>query len=309
MTTRIVSTRSYTRVLARRNWELYLFVAPALIYIFIFNYVPLYGIQIAFKDFSPYDGIWNSRWIGLENFERFFSSAMFWTLLGNTLALSVYSLAAGFPIPIALALLLNYCRFGRMKKMVQTVTYAPHFISTVVMVGMLQVFLSTYGGFVNVLIELLGGEPVLFMGRKDLFRHIYVWSGIWQNTGWSSVIYVAALSAVSPELHEAAIVDGASKLRRIWHIDLPSILPTVIMLLILNTGRILNVGFEKAFLMQNSANMETSEIISTYVYKIGMQNAQYSFSSAVGLFNNVVNCIILLTVNKIANAAGDLGMF
>lgn len=293
---------SYWAILARdlkRTWFLYVFLAPALIYLALFNYAPLYGIQMAFKNFRPVNGIWGSEWVGLQHFTTFFESYHFWTLLSNTLILSLYSLAAGFPIPILLALLLNYMQQQKFKKFVQTVTYAPHFISTVVFVGMIFTFFTS-DGVVNQLLNLLGISPVGFLTNPKYFRHLYVWSGVIQGMGWSSIIYIATLAGVSPELHEAAIVDGATKIQRIWHIDLPSIMPTAIILLILNAGSILSVGFEKAYLMQNSVNIDYSEIISTYVYKVGIQGAQYSYSTAIGLFNNVVNFIMILAVNRLS---------
>ena len=283
-----------------KNYFLYLFLLPALVYVFIFLYLPIYGIQIAFRDFSPNMGILGSPWAGLKYFERFITSYQFWTLLRNTLSLSVYSLAAGFPVPILLALMLNYTLNPRFKKFAQSITYAPHFISVVVMTGMLMVFLSPRTGIVNQLIKALGLEPISFLGKPEMFSSIYVWSGIWQNAGWGSIIYIAALTGINPELHEAAMVDGASKLQRIMHIDIPGILPTAVILLILSLGQIMSVGFEKAYLMQNALNIEKSEIISTYVYKIGMLDAHYSYSSAIGLFNNAINFILLVVVNRIA---------
>lgn len=284
----------------RRNWVLYLFLVPTLVYLLIFNYAPLTGIQIAFKKFVASKGIWGSQWVGMKNFEKFFGSYMFGDVLANTVILSVYQLVASFAFPIILAILLNYSISHRLSKVTQMVTYAPHFISTVVMVGMLNVFLSD-SGIVNQLLAKAGLGTAHFLSESGAFRHIYVWSHIWQRTGYNSVIYIAALAGVSPELHEAAIVDGANKLERIWHIDIPSILPTAIILLIMDTGNILSLGFEKVYLMQNDLNLGVSEIISTYVYKVGLINAQYSYSTAIGLFNNVVNLIILLSVNKLAN--------
>lgn len=283
-----------------RNWVLYLFLLPTLIYLLIFNYWPMYGVQIAFRNFKPTKGIWGSPWVGMKNFDKFFHSYMFKDLLTNTIVLSVYQIVASFAFPILLALLLNYCVSNKLRKVTQMVTYAPHFISTVVLVGMLNVFLSE-SGIINHLLNLLGLRSVPFLSDAGMFRHIYVWSYIWQRTGYNSVIYIAALAGVNPELHEAAIVDGANKLQRILHIDLPAIMPTAIILLIMSTGNMLSLGFEKVYLMQNDLNLGVSEIISTYVYKIGLLNAQYSYSTAIGLFNNVINLIVLLTVNKIAD--------
>jgi len=288
-----------------QQWQLWVLMLPAIATLIIFSYGPMYGIQLAFKDYYPMRGITGSPWVGFEHFERFFSSYQFERLMVNTIALSLFSLLIGFPIPIIFALFLNHVRYAKYKKLVQTVTYAPHFISTVVLVGMLNIFLSVNGGFVNEFLKLFGQEPVLFLGRENLFRGIYISSGIWQSMGWSAVIYLAALAGVSPESHEAAIVDGATKLQRIWHIDIPAILPTIIILLILNCGSILSVGFEKAYLMQNPQNLGKSEIISTYVYKMGIVNADYGFSTAVGLFNSIINCVLLISVNKLAKKFGN----
>lgn len=290
-------------------WQLYAFLLPALVILILFSYVPMYGVQLAFRDYNPIMGITGSPWVGFDHFTRFFNSYQFKQLIGNTLILSLYSLIVGFPIPIILALALNQVKNSKFKKLVQTVTYAPHFISVVVLVGMLGIFFSVNGGLVNEVIKLFGGEPKLFMGEVKYFRHMYVWSGIWQSMGWSAVIYLAALSGVSPELHEAATVDGATKLQRIWNIDLPTILPTIVTLLILNCGSVMSMGFEKAFLMQNPLNMENSEIIATYVYKMGLINAEYGFSTAVGLFNSVINCILLVTVNKVSKKIGQDGLW
>jgi putative aldouronate transport system permease protein len=265
----------------------------------------MYGVTIAFKDFKPHLGILGSPWVGFTHFERFFRSDQFWSLIQNTLGLSIYQLAAGFPLPIVLAILLNYAKYHRLKKVVQTMTYVPHFISTVVLVGMMSVLLSPQLGIVNVIIKSLGSESILFMADDDWFRSVYVWSGVWQNAGWGTIIYLAALAGIDPGLHEAAIVDGASKLRRIWHVDLPGIAPTIMILLILNMGSIMAVGFEKTFLMQNALNLSTSEVISTYVYKLGLLSSQYSFAATVGLFNSVINFMLLIMVNRTAKALGQ----
>jgi len=292
-----------------QNYQLYLFLIPTLAYFIIFHFIPMYGVTIAFKDFSPYKGVLGSPWTGFDHFERFFRSAQFWSLIRNTFFLSVYQLIASFPIPIVLALLLNYSVSNRFKRIVQTVTYAPHFISTVVIVSMLAVFLSPQTGLVNILLRQFGSDPVMFLTDAGWFKSNYVWSGIWQNTGWGTIIYLAALAGIDPGLHEAAIVDGASKVRRIWHIDLPSIRPTIIILLILDMGHLLGLGFEKAFLMQNSLNLSASEIIPTYVYKVGLQSSQYSFSTAVGLFNSVINFMLLVLVNQLAKKAGQSSLW
>ena len=285
----------------RENLDLWFFVLPGMVITFIFSYVPLYGLQIAFRRFSPKKGIWGSPWVGLDHFVRYFEGPYFWSTLSNTFILSLYSLIAGFPIPIILALMLNSFNHKRYRKVIQTVTYAPNFISTVVMAGMLLLFLSPSVGVVNELLGALGIAPVNFMGEKTLWRHIYVWSGVWQNTGWNSVIFFAALAGVSPELHEAAIVDGATKFQRIRYIDLPTIMPTATILLIMNCGSILSVGFEKAFLLQNDLNLSVSEIISTYTYKVGLVQNDLSYSTAIGLFNSAVNAILLILVNRISD--------
>ena len=284
-----------------QNYDLYLFILPVMAYIIIFHYVPMYGVQIAFKNFIATKGIAGSQWVGFKHFERFFSSSYFWPIIKNTLGISFYSLI--------LALLLNQLTNKRYRKIIQTVTYAPHFISTVVIVGMLMVFLSPRTGMINHVIRFLGGEPVFFIARPEWFKTVYVFSGLWQSTGWNAIIYLAALSNISPELHEAAIVDGASKLQRIWYIDIPGIIPTAVILLIMNLGSIMSVGFEKAYLMQNNLNASSSEIIATYVYKTGLLGAQFSFSAAVGLFNSIINFILLAFVNKIARKMSDISLW
>ena len=292
-----------------RNWELYLFILPAAAYFFVFHYMPMYGVQIAFKDFMARLGIEGSKWVGLKHYDRFFSLYSCWSLIGNTLSLSLYSLLSGFPLPILLALLLNEMRNKRMKKLVQTVSYAPHFISTVVLVSMVTMFGNAHYGIFNKIRELFGMEAVSFMGMRDWFRHLYVWSGVWQNIGWNAIVFLSALTAIDPQLHESAMIDGASRMQRIWHINIPCILPTVMMMFILQTGSLMSVGFEKVYLMQNDVNLDVSEVISTYVYKIGLLQAQFSFSTAVGLMNSVVNCIMLLLVNTISRKLTDTGLF
>lgn len=289
----------------RGNWDLLMFCMPGIIITIIYHYVPIYGVQIAFRNFKAKKGIWGSEWVGLDNFRRFFMSVNAWTTIRNTLTLSIYSLAAGFPVAVILALLLNSFRHKRYRKLIQAVTYAPHFISTIVMCGMLILFLSPRLGVVNTVIKYFGGEAINFMGKSEYWRHLYVWSGVWQGMGWSSVIYFAALSGVSPEYHEAAIVDGATKFQRMIHIDLPFLVPTMTMLLILDCGSILSVGFEKAYALQNDLNLGVSEIISTYVYKVGLLNRDQSFSTAIDLMNAAVNSILLITVNTITRKMGD----
>ncbi|MGI5899693.1 MAG: ABC transporter permease [Christensenellales bacterium] len=282
---------------------------PALILLLIFAYGPMYGVLIAFKEYSPVKGIWGSTWVGLKHIKRFVNSYNFAVLIRNTLTLSVYSLLAGFPLPIILALLVNKLRFARFKKFFQTASYAPHFISTVVLVGMLRIFFMPGTGMVNHLIVALGGPDLDFFGSASAFKHLYVLSDVWKNVGWGSIIYIAALTNIDPTLYESARCDGANQIHLLLHIDIPSIMPTIITLLILNAGSLMSVGYEKAFLMQTPLNTSTSEIISTYVYKVGLQDAQYSFSTAVNVFNSVINCILLITVNRIARSLGETSLW
>ncbi len=302
---------SFQRKLRRiaRNWELYLFLIPTIAYFLIFRYYPMYGIQIAFRNFKSTKGILGSQWVGLRNFERFFSATDFWQLLNNTLSVSIGTLLCSFPVPILLALFLNQLPSKRYKKIVQTVIYAPHFISTVVLVGIISLFFSPSSGIVNFIIQWLGGTPIHFMGQASWFRPLYIGSDIWQNAGWGSILYLAALASISPELHEAAVVDGANKFQRILHVDLPGILPTIVVMFILNSGKVMSVGFEKAYLMQTSLNLSASEIIATYVYKRGLLQAQFSFSTAVGLFESLANLILILTMNFISKKVTDSSLF
>ncbi|MBS6196468.1 MAG: sugar ABC transporter permease [Clostridiales bacterium] len=285
--------------------ELYLFLLPGVVLVFIFNYIPMYGITMAFQNFSPGLGISGSPFAGLEHFKRMFSLPTFWDLIWNTMSLSLLSLAINFPLPIILGLLLNQIRSYRGKKIAQTITYMPHFISVVVIVGIINVLLSPSGGIYGGLCSALGIEPVNFLGKESAFRWIYVLSDAWQHTGWSSIIYIACLAGVDQSLYEAATVDGANRLDKIIHIDLPSLAPTMTILLILNAGSVLGVGFEKIFLMQNSTNIGVSEVLSTYVYKLGIQSGQYSFSTAIGLFNTLVNFIVLAVVNSISKRVSE----
>lgn len=267
----------------RKNWILYLMITPVLLYYIIFSYVPMYGVLLAFKDYKIKLGILGSPWVGFEHFQRFFSAYNFKRLLMNTVGLSVYGMIAGFPIPIIFALMLNYLRHHKLKKAVQMVSYAPYFISTVVICGMISIFMSQDSGIFNVIRGFFGMEPVDFLAKPEWFKHIYVWSGIWQGMGWSSIIYISALAGVDYEMHEAAIVDGATKIQRMIHIDLPSIKPTILMLFILQMGGLLGVGFEKVYLLQNSLNRSAASVISTYVYEVGLVNSDYGYSTAVGL--------------------------
>ncbi|QSF44361.1 sugar ABC transporter permease [Paenibacillus tianjinensis] len=280
----------------KKHYFLYLMLSPALILTLIFKYGPMYGAIIAFKDFSPIKGILGSEWVGLYNFEKFLSSPNFEVIFMNTLKLSFFGLILSFPVPILLALMLNQVRRAGVKKNIQLFLYAPNFISVVVVVGMLFIFLSPTGP-INQLFSWITGEPVMFMSRPEYFRWIYILSDIWTGAGWASIIYVAALANVDPELHNAANLDGANLLQRIRHIDLPTIRPIMAIVFILAAGGIMSIGFEKAYLMQTATNLPTSEIIPTYVYKIGLQSGDYAYSAAVGLFNSIINVILLLTVN------------
>ena len=282
---------------------------PVLVFFLVFHYAPMYGVQIAFKKFSAVRGIVGSPWRGLYYFQQFFDSYLFGELIGNTLGLSLYSLAVGFPTPILLALMMNELRSERVKRVVQTITYAPHFISMVVMCSMIILFLSPSSGVLNRIIEILGGQSVYFMGKPEYFKTIYVLSGVWQNTGWSSIIYMAALSGIDPQLHEAATIDGAWRLQRVWHINLPGILPTAVILLIMNCGSLMSIGFEKAFLLMNDLNRAAAEIISTFVYQRGLIDRNYSSAAAIGLFNSVINLVLLLGVNAIARRISDTSLW
>ena len=284
-------------------------ILPLVVYYIIFAYAPIYGIQLAFKDYIVKKGIWGSPWIGMENFTRFFSSYNFGLLLKNTIGISVYSILVGFPIPIVFALMLNYLKNKYLKKTVQMVSYAPYFISTVVMCGMITIFLNPDTGIFNTIRGFFGMESVDFLGKPELFKSIYVWTGVWQGMGWSSIIYISALSGVDYQLHEAAIVDGANKLQRILHVDLPSIKPTIVMLLILQMGSLMSVGFEKVFLLQNTLNKQAASVISTYVYEVGLINSDYGYSTAIGLFNSVINMILIVAANQICKKFTEESLF
>lgn len=295
------------------NWQLYAFLIIPIVYIVIFAYGPMAGLQIAFKKFEPRLGIWGSEWIGVGNFIKFFASYQFMRILKNTLFLSLYALIAGFPVPIIFAMMINVVKNNRYKKFTQMAVYLPHFISVVVLVGMIhQLFNPIMGLYANLYQTFMGGGyPPDILANAQVFPHLYVWSGIWQNMGWNSIIYLAALSSVDAELHEAAQIDGASRLKRIIHIDFPCILPTAVILLILNVGSIMNVGFEKVLLMQNSLNLQFSEVISTYVYKVGIASGggDYSYATAIGFFNSVINFAMIVSVNAITKRLGDLSLW
>ena len=297
----------------RKNWQLHLLMFLPVLYLLVFYYSPMYGLQIAFKDFMPRGGIWGSEWVGFKHFTSFFNAYNFWPIIKNTVIISLYGIFVGFPIPIILALLLHVSERKTLKKLTQNVSYMPHFISVVVLVGILNQILNPVNGIYGTFYEMFGGlgVPNDIRASAQAFRHLYVWSGVWQNMGWSTIIYVAALAGVSHELHEAAELDGASRWKRVLNVDLPAIMPTICIMLILNFGSVMSVGYEKVFLMQNDLNLSTSEVISTYTYKVGLGKNEMSFGAAIGLFNSVINTFMLVTVNAIANKLtnGEQGLF
>jgi multiple sugar transport system permease protein/putative aldouronate transport system permease protein len=303
--------------LARRIWNcrtLYLLTLIPFLYVLIFNYIPMYGVLMAFKRFQPRDGILGSPWVGLYNFRRFFNSPNFLIILRNTLVLSLYGLIVGFPFPLLLAIFVNHCFLRRFKKAVQTITFAPYFLSAVLLVGLIMQILGMRTGGLNVLLSGLGLEQIDFLGSSSMFPHVYVWSGIWQTTGYGAVIYISALAAVDPTYHEAGVIDGANLWQRVWHIDLTTIRPIIVIMLILSMGGILGSNFEKTYLLQTPLNLNASEVIVTYVYKVGLGisgggRPDYSFGTAIGLFQNVVGIILTLTVNWTANKLTNEGMF
>lgn len=293
----------------RQHWQFYIMVLIPLTYMFIFNYIPMLGLQIAFKQFSAVKGIWGSPWIGLKNFQRFISAYNFESIIVNTITLSLYQILAGFPFPLVFALLLNEIGNRYFRKTVQMVSYAPHFISTIVVVSMLNQMLSLRFGIVNNIIAALGLERVNFMSEVGMFKTIYVFSGIWQTTGYKAIIYIAALSAVDPTLYEAATIDGATRFQRMLHINVPSLLPTAVILLIMDMGHVMNIGVDKILAMQNPANMSVSEVVSTYVYNIGIINADFSYATAAGMFNSVINLVLVILVNYTARRLSDVSLW
>lgn len=292
-----------------QNKALYIMVLPALVFFALFSYWPMYGIQIAFRNFSFASGITGSKWVGMKWFNFFFKANQFPVIVRNTLLLSLYDLAAGFPFPILLALIMHNVPSNRFRRVTQTATYMPHFISVVVLVGMMSCMFSVNSGWVNTIVKTFGGTPAYVMGEAKYFRHVYVWSGVWQEMGWNSIIYLAALTSIDSGLHEAAMIDGAGKLRRIWHIDIPGILPTIAILLIMRFGQMMSLGFDKAYIMQNSLNYSVSEVLSTYIYKQGIKSTKYSYSAAISLFNNLINLIMLVTVNRISDKLSGNSLF
>ena len=297
----------------KRDWQLHIYMAFPVIYLIIFDFIPMYGIQIAFRDYRPLTGIVESTWVGLKWFEQFISNYAFKQIFTNTVVLSLYSMAT-FPLPIIFALVLHAMKNEKYTKFVQTVSYIPHFISTSVMVGIIQMILSPYSGIYGSLYQAFGGNgyPADFRGAAEVFRHLYVWSGVWQTLGWNSIIYIAALSSVSQELHEAAQIDGASRLKRMWYIDIPAIIPTIAIQFILKCTNIISIGFEKAYLLQTPLNESVSEVVSTYVYKNGMSSFRsFSYGTSIGLFNTAINLALLLTVNYSVRKAtdGEISLF
>lgn len=288
-------------------WPLYLLILPAVVYVFIFSYVPMYGLLISFKDYRPNKGIWGSNWVGMKHFIKFVTYPNFWLIIGNTLRIGLYSLAT-FPCSVIMALLINELDNAKFKKTVQMVTYAPFFLSTVVICSMIILFFDKNAGVINNILAVFGVERQPYVTMGQYFDDIYVWSGVWQGCGWGSIIYFAALSGISPELIEAAKVDGANRFQTIIHVNIPCIMPTIIIMLILNCGNVLSVGFEKTYLLQNPLNLNYSQVISTYTYEIGLTKAQFSYSSAIGLFNTVVNVTLLMIVNTIAKRVSKISL-
>lgn len=293
----------------KNNWQLYVLILPAIIYFVVFNYMPLYGIQIAFKDFKAVFGISGSKWVGFKHFENFFHAYYFKRLLANTLLLNVYNLLWSFPVPIILAILLNQIKGPKIKRFIQTSIYVPYFISTVVLAGMLYIFLSPTSGIFNILRQAFGMKAVDFMSDAKAFRTIYIVSGIWQSAGWGTILYIASLSGVDPSLYEAAEIDGASIWQKIRYIDMPSIVPVIVMVFILDCGKLLSSNTDKALVMQTAGNIPTSDIIGVYVYNVGLGSGQFSYTTAIGLFINVINFIIIITANQISKKISDVGLF
>lgn len=290
------------------QWQLYLLILPAIVYLILFSYVPMYGVQIAFKNFRPSLGIMGSQWVGLKYFERFINYPSFGKIMINTVRISSYMLLL-FPLNMILALMFNELNNEKFKKTAQMITYAPHFISTVVLCSMISLFFGRANGLVNNVRELLGLERVAYLESAAAFPHLYAWSSKWQNTGWNTVIYMAALSGISSELIEAAKIDGASRFQTVLHVSIPTILPTIVITLIMRCGSLLNVDFDKVLLLQNSLNLDASQVLSTYTYEVGLLSNQYSYSAAIGLMNTVVNIVFMLIVNAIAKRVSDVSLW
>lgn len=298
------------KIAAKRDWQLYLFMLFPLAYFIIFKFAPMVGLQLAFRNYTPKGGIWNSTWVGLDNIIKFLESYQFERVVKNTFILSMYSLVVNTVIPIAFALIYNVIEKPRFKKITQTIVTLPHFVSVVVLVGIMMQLLNNRIGIYGILYERFFGQyPTDIFGNAKAFRHLYVWSGVWQSFGWNAIIYIATLSGVDAGLHEAAQLDGASRLKRVWHVDLPYLMPTIVIMTIMNVGRIMSVGFEKAFLMQNNLNLEYSELISTYVYSVGLSGGNFSYATAIDLFNAAVNLILIFAANKIAGRLSETSLW
>ena len=304
------NTWTYVKKRLKQSWQWYVLLLPAVVYIAIFAYGPMYGVQIAFKNYKPKLGVTGSPWLDplFKNFTRFIQYPDFWKMIRNTLSITLYSLAT-FPLPIIFALMLNEVRNMKVKKTVQMITYAPHFLSEVVVCSLVLMMLARANGPINNLKVALGGERVAFIENPSYFSSIYVWSGVWQNIGWDSILYISALAAISPELVEAATIDGANRMQIIRHVNIPGIMPTIAITFIMRMGGLLSVGYSKIFLLQNDLNLSASQVISTYVYRVGILNGQYSYSTAISLFNNVVNILILLMANFVVKKMTDTGLF
>lgn len=306
---KVMKKRKNYKSLLKNHWQLYILVLPAVIYFFVFNYLPLYGIQIVFKDYKAVNGIWDSVWVGLKHFKTFFNAYYFKRLLSNTFLLNIYYLLWSFPIPLILAIFLNQIRGSRKKRFIQTSIYIPYFISTVVLAGMLYIFLSPTSGILNFARTAMGLKAIDFMSEAGAFRTIYVISGIWQSAGWGTILYIASLAGVDQSLYEAAEIDGASIWQKIRFIDLPSLVPVAMMVFILDCGRLLSSDTNKALVMQTAGNISTSDIIGVYVYNVGLGSGQFSYTAAIGLFVNVINFVIIIGVNKLSMKMTDVGLF
>lgn len=295
----------------KKYWQLYALIFVPVLYIFVFKYMPMYGARIAFVDYVPRKGVMGSEWVGLEHFIRFLKSPQSWTIVRNTLAISLYTLILTTPFPIILALSVTYLKSNFMKKTVQMVTYLPHFLSTVIIISLMHLIFNTQSGIVNNVVYALTGDKINFLGLPKYFRSMYVWSGIWQGVGWSSIIYISALAGVDPQIHEAAIIDGANKIKRIWYIDLASIVPTVSIMLIMNMGSILSVGFDKTYLMQNPTNLKVSQVLSTYEYNVGIGGGipSYSYPSAISLMSTVITFILICITNALSKKLSGSGLW
>lgn len=295
----------------KRNWQLYVLMIIPMLYLLIFKYYPMVGVQIAFRNYKPVTGIWGSDWVGMKHFIRFFNNPQWLVLVKNTMAISLYTIVLTIPFPIMIAIAFDYARSRAFKKTVQMVTFLPHFLSTVIVVSLLNLVFDNRTGVVNNIIQLITGSKINFLGESRFYRSLYVWSGIWQNTGWSSILYISALAAVDTQVHEAAIIDGANKLRRIWHIDLTTIRPTIAIMIVMKLGSVLSVGFDKSYMMQNAINLEYSEVLSTYEYKIGTGGLipNYSYSTAIGLMVSLINMILVVLSNKASNKLSGSGLW